>query len=76
MKAIVTDDSKATRMILRRLLEDLRFEVQEAPDGASLIQFLQEIPELEVGVDADVVQVRNCGCVRFETRQVHPLTPM
>lgn len=40
MKAIVTDDSKATRMILARLLLDLGFEVELACDGTELIERL------------------------------------
>ncbi|MEL6430535.1 MAG: response regulator [Planctomycetota bacterium] len=49
MKAIVTDDSKATRMILRRLLEDLRFEVTEAVDGNEMLELLAEL-EVDVAL--------------------------
>ena len=40
MKAIVTDDSRATRMILGKLLGDLGFEVQLAEDGPALFDLL------------------------------------
>lgn len=40
MKAIVTDDSKATRTILRKLMQDLNFEVEEAADGGELLDAL------------------------------------
>ena len=49
MKAIVTDDSKATRMILRRLLEDLRFEVTEAVDGPEMLELLADL-EVDVAL--------------------------
>lgn len=42
MKAIVTDDSRATRMILGKLLSELGFEVQLAEDGPALFELLQE----------------------------------
>ena len=42
MKAIVTDDSRATRMILGKLLGDLGFEVQLAEDGPALFDLLNE----------------------------------
>ena len=37
MKAIVTDDSKETRAILRQLMQDLNFEVEVAADGGELL---------------------------------------
>ncbi len=40
MKAIVTDDSKATRTILSKLMQDLNFEVEEAADGGQLLEVL------------------------------------
>ena len=42
MKAIVTDDSRATRLILSKLLADLGFEVQQAEDGPALFDLLNE----------------------------------
>lgn len=47
MKAIVTDDSKATRMILKKIMEDLDFEVRLAEDGGQLLDALtEEIPDV------------------------------
>jgi len=40
MKAIVTDDSKVTRAVLRRMLERLTFEVMEATNGAEALGLL------------------------------------
>jgi two-component system chemotaxis response regulator CheY len=40
MRAIVIDDSRATRMILRRILEGLSFDVLEAEDGAAALDVL------------------------------------
>ncbi len=40
MKAIVTDDSKVTRAVLRRMLERLTFEVMEAANGAEALGLL------------------------------------
>ena len=40
MRALVIDDSKAIRIILRRLLAELGFEVVEAADGREALQRL------------------------------------
>lgn len=40
MRALVIDDSKAIRIILRRLLDELGFEVVEAADGREALQHL------------------------------------
>ena len=42
MRAIVVDDSRATRAILRRILSGLGFEVVEAADGREGIAVLTE----------------------------------
>jgi two-component system chemotaxis response regulator CheY len=42
MKAIVTDDSRATRLILTKLLTDIGFDVTQAEDGAALFELLNE----------------------------------
>ncbi len=42
MRALVIDDSRAARSILRRLLEMLEFEVLEASDGRAALQVLEE----------------------------------
>ena len=49
MKAIVIDDSRAMRMILKRIVGKLNFEVVEAGDGQEaldLLGTLDEVPEL------------------------------
>ncbi len=49
MKAIVIDDSRAMRMILKRIVGKLNFEVVEAGDGQEAIDLLgtlDEVPEL------------------------------
>jgi two-component system chemotaxis response regulator CheY len=49
MKALVIDDSRAMRMILRRIVTDLGFEVAEAADGREALDLLQaggELPAL------------------------------
>jgi two-component system chemotaxis response regulator CheY len=42
MKAIVTDDSRATRLILKKILEELKFEVELMEDGGALLNTLTE----------------------------------
>ena len=50
MKAIVIDDSSAMRRILRRLLEGIGFEVQEAGDGQQGLECLDDHPNPEIVV--------------------------
>jgi two-component system chemotaxis response regulator CheY len=40
MLALVVDDSRAMRMVLRRMLVELGFTVQEAPDGPEALEIL------------------------------------
>lgn len=43
---LVVDDSKVVRMVARRILEDLRFEVAEAEDGkAALDACVRNMPD-------------------------------
>jgi two-component system chemotaxis response regulator CheY len=51
MRALVVDDSRALRMILRNMLRQLGFEVLEAGDGR------QALEQLEHGRRPDVVLV-------------------
>jgi len=49
MRAMVIDDSRAMRMILRRIVTKLSFEVIEAEDGREALDLLArmaEVPEL------------------------------
>lgn len=40
MRALVIDDSRATRSILRRMLEQLGYEVHEAGDGRDALEVI------------------------------------
>lgn len=42
MRVLVVDDSRAMRSILRRMLEELGFEVAEASDGDGALQSLRD----------------------------------
>ena len=44
MLALVIDDSKTTRMILRRMLKELGFEVEEAENGQEALAQLASSP--------------------------------
>lgn len=51
MRALVVDDSRATRMILRKILESIGFEVEQAENGQVAYDLLcsldsYDIPEL------------------------------
>ncbi|HEX8346475.1 MAG TPA: response regulator [Actinoplanes sp.] len=46
MRAIVIDDSRAMRMILKRLMLRLGYEVFEAGDGREAMDLLAGLPEL------------------------------
>jgi two-component system chemotaxis response regulator CheY len=50
VRALVIDDSRAMRTVLRRILTDLSFEVFEAGDGSSALAVLDEhgLPDLAV----------------------------
>lgn len=50
MRALVIDDSRAMRTVLRRILTDLSFEVLEAGDGQSALDVVDEqgMPDLAV----------------------------
>ncbi|WP_435299672.1 response regulator [Timonella sp. A28] len=45
MKAIVIDDSRTMRRIVRGVLTNLNFEVYEAEDGAQALTVLEEHPD-------------------------------
>ena len=50
MRALVIDDSRAMRTVLKRILIDLGFDVLEATEGRSALALLDEqgLPELAV----------------------------
>ena len=44
---LVVDDSKVVRMVARKILEELEFDIREAPDGqVALEQCLQSMPDV------------------------------
>lgn len=45
MRAIVIDDSRAMRLILRRILGQIGFDVVEAEDGQAALDLLAEMEE-------------------------------
>ena len=50
MKALVIDDSRAMRMILRNMLSGMGFEVAEARHGREALDYLQEHAETDVAL--------------------------
>ena len=43
---LIVDDSKVVRMVARKILEELKFEIREAADGkAALDECLQSMPD-------------------------------
>ena len=66
MRALVIDDSKAIRIILRRLLDELGFDVAEAADGREALARLAELqppPDL-VLVDWNMPEMNGLEFVR------------
>ena len=54
MHALVIDDSRATRAMLRRILQQLRFDVSEAADGREGVAALDQARE-QGGIDLALV---------------------
>ncbi len=50
MRALVIDDAKAMRMILRQILTSLGFDVSEASDGREGMAMLRQSPEIELAL--------------------------
>lgn len=48
MLALVLDDSRAMRMILRRILRDCGYDVLEAGDGREALEVIAAAPEVPV----------------------------
>ena len=48
MRALIVDDSRATRSIIKRMLSGVGFEVFEAADGLDALQRLREIGRADV----------------------------
>lgn len=65
MRALVVDDSRATRTILRRILKEIGFEVSEAGHGREALERLKEIgtPDLAL-VDWNMPEMNGFEFVR------------
>jgi two-component system chemotaxis response regulator CheY len=65
MRALVLDDSKAVRMVLRRIFRDIGFEVSEAGNGLEGLKLLKEMerPDL-VTVDWEMPEMDGLAFVR------------
>ena len=50
MRALVIDDAKVMRMILRKILTSLGFDVSEASDGREGMAMLRQSPEIELAL--------------------------
>ncbi len=50
MKALVVDDSRATRMILRTALKEEGFEVYEAGDGRQALEELRKVGAVDLAL--------------------------
>jgi two-component system chemotaxis response regulator CheY len=70
VRALVIDDSKAIRIILRRLLGELGFEVVEAADGREALQQLDVTPFDLALVDWNMPEMNGLEFVR-EVRGQH-----
>lgn len=44
LRCIIADDSKIMRMLLRKILENLNFEVDEAEDGEEVVELCAQTP--------------------------------
>jgi len=48
VRALIVDDSRATRTIIKRILNEVGFEVFEAADGLEALRRLKEIGQADV----------------------------
>lgn len=48
MHALVVDDSKAMRMVLKKILGDVGYEVSEAEDGSEALERLKSIAPVDL----------------------------
>jgi two-component system chemotaxis response regulator CheY len=65
MKALVIDDSKAMRMVLKKILGELGFEVGEAENGINALEALGKEPRPElVLVDWNMPEMNGYEFVR------------
>lgn len=65
MKAIVVDDSRAMRMMLRKMLAETGFEVVEAGHGIEALARLDEVGALDLAlIDWNMPELDGVGLVR------------
>ncbi len=50
MRALIIDDSKVARMSVKKILEELGFETEEAENGEEALEKLKESEEFEVAM--------------------------
>ena len=50
MRALVIDDSKTTRSIIRQYMRELDFDVIEAGDGGEALKCLQQDPNVDIAL--------------------------
>ncbi len=65
MRALVIDDSKAMRMIITRIMQDLGFDVSEAGNGREGLEHLQENGIVDVAlVDWNMPEMDGLAFIR------------
>jgi two-component system chemotaxis response regulator CheY len=65
MKALLIDDSRATRLLLGRLVRDLGFETVEASDGLQGLEVLRTAGPIDlILVDWNMPELDGLGVVR------------
>jgi two-component system, chemotaxis family, chemotaxis protein CheY len=70
MRALVVDDSRAMRLILRQILRDLDFEVFEAAHGLEALECLRQIGCVELAlVDWNMPQMLGIDLVTEVRKQ-------
>lgn len=75
-RALVIDDSRATRAILRRILTGLGFEVAEAADGLEGIQAVRDLDRCAlVLIDWNMPGADGLQVVRALRAEPHPDRP-
>jgi two-component system chemotaxis response regulator CheY len=50
MRALVVDDSRAVRVIIRKILQEIGMEVLEAGDGREALEQLRQNPDVELAL--------------------------
>ncbi len=50
MRALVIDDSRAIRLILKQILKDIGFEVSDAGNGLEALEKLKEVGEVDLAL--------------------------